>query len=297
MSEAGVTYSAPTTLWNAEWEAVAVIGERPLGIDVSQWQGKMDWAKAKAAGARFAFIRACNGLNADDQLERNVGEAPQHLPIGFYAALQPGLDVIEQADFFSDLIEDTPYTFSPWLDVEIDGGKTPAQLTSIIKQHVRRVFDNLGDSEDIYTRALWWNTHTAADPLFGTLGLAIARYALLDHPWGDGTCVPRDWDDWEWWQWSADGNHRGAEFGAESDSIDLDYHNGPLSPGYPYLVQVVAENNTPIRGYPGGGKLWGAAMNGDLVGVEERAEAADGKAWVRIGLARWIKEDHVRRIA
>jgi GH25 family lysozyme M1 (1,4-beta-N-acetylmuramidase) len=28
------------------------------GIDVSHWQGVMDWAKAKAAGVQFAIIRA-----------------------------------------------------------------------------------------------------------------------------------------------------------------------------------------------------------------------------------------------
>ena len=28
------------------------------GIDVSQWQGEIDWAKVKAAGVEFALIRA-----------------------------------------------------------------------------------------------------------------------------------------------------------------------------------------------------------------------------------------------
>ncbi|HEY8263928.1 MAG TPA: GH25 family lysozyme [Methyloceanibacter sp.] len=31
------------------------------GIDVSAWQGKIDWGKARAAGTRFAFIKATEG--------------------------------------------------------------------------------------------------------------------------------------------------------------------------------------------------------------------------------------------
>jgi GH25 family lysozyme M1 (1,4-beta-N-acetylmuramidase) len=29
-----------------------------LGVDVSHWQKRMDWQKAKDAGAEYAFIRA-----------------------------------------------------------------------------------------------------------------------------------------------------------------------------------------------------------------------------------------------
>ena len=48
------------------------------GIDISHWQKKMDWAKAKAAGVQFAIIRAGSVDNAtgvcytDYEFENNV---------------------------------------------------------------------------------------------------------------------------------------------------------------------------------------------------------------------------------
>jgi GH25 family lysozyme M1 (1,4-beta-N-acetylmuramidase) len=65
------------------------------------------------------------------------------------------------------------------------------------------------------------------------LELWIARYTSKGKPWGNilpwpdsPRIKPRDYDDWDFWQWSADGNGRGAEFGASSRSIDLNYFNG-----------------------------------------------------------------------
>ncbi len=48
------------------------------GIDVSQWQGKIDWAKVKGDGVKFAIIRCGYGAdktaNDDTYFERNVSE-------------------------------------------------------------------------------------------------------------------------------------------------------------------------------------------------------------------------------
>lgn len=54
---------------------------RTLGIDVSSWQGEMNWNTAYDAGARFAFVRssrggttAATGYVVDDQFDRNMQE-------------------------------------------------------------------------------------------------------------------------------------------------------------------------------------------------------------------------------
>lgn len=56
------------------------------GIDVSQWQGVIDWAKVKAAGIQFAMIRAGYGQNnIDPQFERNISECNRlGIPCGIY---------------------------------------------------------------------------------------------------------------------------------------------------------------------------------------------------------------------
>lgn len=56
------------------------------GIDVSQWQGVIDWDKVKAAGVKFAMIRAGYGQNnIDTQYVRNISECNRvGIPCGIY---------------------------------------------------------------------------------------------------------------------------------------------------------------------------------------------------------------------
>ena len=56
------------------------------GIDVSKWQGEIDWEKVKGAGVEFAMLRAGYGQgNADSMFARNAaGCEAAGLPYGVY---------------------------------------------------------------------------------------------------------------------------------------------------------------------------------------------------------------------
>ena len=56
------------------------------GIDVSKWQGVVDWAKVKAAGVDFAMLRAGYGQGtADSEFAKNAaGCEAAGLPYGVY---------------------------------------------------------------------------------------------------------------------------------------------------------------------------------------------------------------------
>ena len=46
------------------------------GLDVSEFQGNVDWEKVKAAGYQFAMLRAGYGFNTiDPQFKRNASES------------------------------------------------------------------------------------------------------------------------------------------------------------------------------------------------------------------------------
>ena len=142
------------------------------------------------------------------------------------------------------------------LDLESTGGLSATRITESAANFVLRVNENLGVLPILYSRAYWLNKWTVPDDLMKLLELWIARYTSKRKPWGnllpwpDSPAIkPRDYDDWVFWQWSADGNGRGAEFGAKSKSIDLDYFNGdqaafdeyvnkPQPKPYPDLLDV-----------------------------------------------------------
>lgn len=64
-------------------------GASQIGIDVSHWQGKIDWGKIKESGIDFVIIRCGFGTNAvvndDDYFIRNVEECIKYdIPFGIY---------------------------------------------------------------------------------------------------------------------------------------------------------------------------------------------------------------------
>ena len=56
------------------------------GIDVSKWQGEIDWERVKAGGIEFAMLRAGYGQGKPDaQFERNASECARlGIPFGVY---------------------------------------------------------------------------------------------------------------------------------------------------------------------------------------------------------------------
>lgn len=80
------------------------------GIDVSEHNGAIDWAKIKQAGIQFAIIRCSYGLNEDSRFCENVYNANDNgLLCGAYHysyALNPERAFIE-SKFVSQLIKDS----------------------------------------------------------------------------------------------------------------------------------------------------------------------------------------------
>ena len=83
--------------------------ERVFGIDVSTHQKKIDWAKVKNAGVKFAMIRVgyrgygkSGNIKLDDQFENNVkGAISVDIPFGiyFYSQALNEKEAIEEANF------------------------------------------------------------------------------------------------------------------------------------------------------------------------------------------------------
>ena len=192
------------------------------GVDVSKYQGKMDWAKCKAAGAKWAFIRATVGADyVDPQFERNIEELGNiELPYSVYHVVVPrynGKRVTADANMgnFFEALNDRKLDFPVILDCELTNGDNPRHITSVIEGCIEILEDNLYNVM-IYTGAWWWDGNVMPHDKWRNHPLHVANYTSAVQPY-----MPRDWDEWDIWQWSADGNNKGREYGADSDDIDL----------------------------------------------------------------------------
>lgn len=97
------------------------------GIDVSEWQGDIDWEKVKNTGISFAMIRCGyrqivgNDLYEDVKFKQNIeGAIASGLQVGvyFYGTAKNEKEAIEEAEFTVNLIKDYNITYPVVYDAE-----------------------------------------------------------------------------------------------------------------------------------------------------------------------------------
>lgn len=134
------------------------------GIDVSKWNGRIDWKKVKKAGIDFCIIRTGYSKTVDHKFKYNIEEAIDNgLQIGVYhfSYATTNAKAREEAEFCLELIK--PYrkyiTLGVWFDYEYDSVSysrrygvypTKKSVTSLAKTFCSTVEKN-GYSTGIYT--------------------------------------------------------------------------------------------------------------------------------------------------
>lgn len=105
------------------------------GIDVSYYQGKINWQKVKAmkedeVSIRFAFIKATEGLLlVDPYFQRNWREAPKvGILCGAYHFFRPKKDGKSQAKFFLQVANIEKGDLPPVVDIESMDGVSPLKM-------------------------------------------------------------------------------------------------------------------------------------------------------------------------
>jgi lysozyme len=121
---------------------VCADGETVEGIDVSHWQGEIDWDAVAGAGIKFAVIRVSDGTRTlDRHFARNWAEAQRVGMIrGIYQYFRSGQDVEEQARILLDRMGMLgPGLMPPVIDLEdLDGGNN-AELQAAAFQWIRLI--------------------------------------------------------------------------------------------------------------------------------------------------------------
>lgn len=185
------------------------------GIDVSRYQGQIEWEKVKAAGTSFAFIKATEGEQlVDPTFVRNwqaskaagIVRSPYH----FY---RPAIDPKIQARHFLAQIKMEPGDLPPVLDLEVTDGRSASRIREGVITWMEVVEKALGIRPILYTTPKF-----AEDYLDGQLN-AYPMW-LVDLGWGSPD-LPPGVEQWAFWQYS----HHGRVDGI-GEEVDLNYFHG-----------------------------------------------------------------------
>lgn len=201
-------------------QAATVCGTGPTvkGIDVSYYQGTIDWAAAKADGVEFAFVRVSDGLNNhDSKFAANwAGTKAKGILRGAYQFFRPGQDAIAQADLLLSTMgplgaNDLP----PVIDVEAADGMSAAQISAKVKQWIAHVKAATGRTPIVYTGFYFWRDSVGAPNVLPS-PLWHAQYSSAACP-----NIPSPWTTWAIWQYSSSGRVSGI-----SGNVDMNRFNG-----------------------------------------------------------------------
>ncbi len=130
------------------------------GIDVSKWNGDVDWAKVRKSGVSFAFIKATEGKDVvdsrfDEYWRQAAAAGIPHAPYHFYYFCSTA---DEQADWFIRNVPKASMHLPPVLDVEWNHtSKTcnyrPGAMTvrAEMKRFMDRIEAHYGKRPIIYT--------------------------------------------------------------------------------------------------------------------------------------------------
>ena len=224
-------------------DALRVCSQGPLqkGLDVSVYQGTVDWDAVKGDGYTFAFARVSDGLHhLDTQFANNwAGMQAAGVVRGAYQFFRPGLDPDDQADLFVQKIADNggllPGDLPPVLDLETVDGVSNATLVARAKTWLAHVEQATGRKPLVYTAAF----------MSTNIGTNFAGYPLWVANYG-ASCpsMPSGWSEWTFWQTADDGQVAGINAGG----TDMDVFQGSLAD-----LLAFAETPSPDAGAPDSG--------------------------------------------
>ncbi|KOP68611.1 hypothetical protein AMS62_27775 [Bacillus sp. FJAT-18019] len=221
-----------------------------IGLDISEYQGTVDFNRIKANGASWVICRAY-GTNhrgdGDRKFEQYVRNArATGLKVGTYYFATPKVpldlqDARSQAQQFIDKIVSGTGNANdfldliPMLDIEDDTKSVPEgqsillltvdQLVQWISEFKRYFEDATQTRLGLYCSSWFWKEQMrgglpANSPL-KDVPLWLAEYTKF---WPEGKKSPNDfggWTSWHIWQHSEDGD--GRYWGCESEKVDLNY--------------------------------------------------------------------------
>lgn len=167
------------------------------GIDVSAYQGRINWPEVARHHVKFAFIKATEGVTLRDQRFRRNWDAARQAGVfrGAYHYFQPNYDGAQQANLFTRTVPLAPGDLPPVLDVEHAEFHDVATMRRNVAVWLRLVERHYGVRPILYSNYSFYKRHLAGH--FDKYPLWLAHYEV------PAPSLPRE--KWIIWQHSDEG--------------------------------------------------------------------------------------------
>lgn len=223
------------------------------GIDVSKWQGDINWSRVKNSGIQFAMIRSGFGWSQgqeDIRFKYNYENAKRvGMPIGAYhfSYATTTEEAIKEAEFCHSVLKGRKFEYPIAYDMEYEkqAALGKEKISAIAKAFCERM-ESYGYYVCIYANLYWFNNYFT-DEIFKKYDVWLAQWSekpTFTKPYGI-------------WQKTSKGTVDGI-----TGNVDLDesYKNYPSIMKYNGLngygsEEEPAKPTTPVKGYRAGDKV------------------------------------------
>lgn len=156
------------------------VNQLVYGIDVSRWQGDIDWSKVAADGITFAMIKCGggdDGLYEDRKFKQNIqGALANGIQVGiyFYSGATDAKTAYDEASFCINLIKDYQITYPVAFDWELKTGDYD-QVTQACETFCN-VVKSYGYQPMVYSNRNRWYDNFDGEKLAGKFKVWMACY-------------------------------------------------------------------------------------------------------------------------
>ena len=136
--------------------------DKPLGIDVSRWQGEINFTKMKAQGVRWVYLRSGISWGYKDPWfdEYRLRCEDVGLPWGVYHPIYCGQGAQRQVDNMLRIINGNWGQLPAAPDMETDLNQNRTVVTSELLQILSLIEKEHGKQPIIYSRTTWIEQYT-----------------------------------------------------------------------------------------------------------------------------------------
>lgn len=203
--------------YNFASDGSLVTGSGTMGIDVSKWNGSIDWNAVKNSGVSYVIIRcgyrgsSQGSLIDDPTFETNIkGATAADLKVGVYFFTQAidEVEAVEEASMVLDRIKGYKISYPIFLDVEPSGGRADSisadTRTAVCKAFCETI-QNAGYTAGVYANKTWLTSKINVSSL-SAYKIWLAQYAA----------APTYTGRYDMWQYKSTGKVSGI-----SGSVDM----------------------------------------------------------------------------
>lgn len=152
-------------------------------IDISEWQGSVDFEKVKSQGVDYAILRAGFGRSSsqkDSEFEtyyKNAKAAGIKLGAYWYSYAVDAEDAVKEAEAFIKIIKGKSFELPLFYDMEesFQTSLGKSRLTNMAEAFMSKLISS-GYKAGIYANANWFENYLDYSKLYGKYPLWLAQY-------------------------------------------------------------------------------------------------------------------------